>query len=125
MSIAVSIGDRFKGPERPTQVRWLIFALACAVSWLLYLHRYSWGVIRPSLLAENPGLTDASLGWLDAVFNATYAIGQVPGGLAGDWLGPRAVLSVAILCWSGCVVWLCWAQSFWQVLGVRSAFGLA
>ena len=31
--------------ERPTQVRWLIFALACATSWLLYLHRYAWGVI--------------------------------------------------------------------------------
>ena len=58
-------------PERPTRVRWLIFTLACAVSWLLYLHRYAWGVIRPSLKAENPDLTDMELGWLDALFNAT------------------------------------------------------
>ena len=35
--------------ERPTRVRWLIFGLACAVSWLLYLHRYAWGVIRPAI----------------------------------------------------------------------------
>ena len=33
--------------QRPTQVRWLIFGLACAVSWLLYLHRYAWGAIKP------------------------------------------------------------------------------
>jgi hypothetical protein len=46
---------------QPTQVRWLIFGLACAVSWLLYLHRYSWGVIRPALKREFPELTDTQL----------------------------------------------------------------
>jgi hypothetical protein len=34
--------------DRPTRVRWIIFALACAASWLLYLHRYAWGVMKPS-----------------------------------------------------------------------------
>src|SRR5438128_1626670 len=32
--------------SRPTRVRWLIFLVAGAASWLLYLHRYSWGVIK-------------------------------------------------------------------------------
>src|SRR5262249_12586391 len=50
---------------RPTRVRWLIFVLLCAASWLLYLHRYTWGVIKPALRAENPGLTDTEVGWLD------------------------------------------------------------
>ena len=54
---------------RPTQVRWLIFSLAGAVSWLLYLHRYSWGVIKPAFRRENPGLTDTEVGWLDSAFN--------------------------------------------------------
>src|SRR5262249_3596703 len=72
---------------RPTRVRWLVFALACAASWLLYLHRYAWGVVRPSLKAEDPELTDLDLGWLDSLFNLTYALGQVPGGLAGDLRG--------------------------------------
>jgi hypothetical protein len=39
-------------PASPTRIRWLIFSLACATSWLLYLHRYAWGVIKPSLKAE-------------------------------------------------------------------------
>ena len=41
--------------ERPRQVRWLIFVLACAVSWLLYLQRYAWGVIKPEIKEEYPG----------------------------------------------------------------------
>jgi sugar phosphate permease len=105
-------------------VRWLIFALACAVSWLLYLHRYSWGVVRPALKAEYD-LSDWQLGWLDALFNATYALGQVPGGLAGDLLGPRAVLPLLIVGWSGCVAALACASGFWSLAGLRAAFGLA
>jgi ACS family glucarate transporter-like MFS transporter len=117
--------DTAPTPVRPTQTRWLIFILACATSWLLYLHRYAWGVIRPSLKAENPDLTDQQLGWLDAMFNLTYAIGQVPGGLAGDLGGPRVVLSLLILLWSGCVAWLTAGRSFLQLAGIRAAFGLA
>src|SRR5437588_833661 len=85
---------------RPTQVRWLIFVLICAASWLLYLHRYAWGVIKPAFRAENPNLTDTELGWLDSAFLATYAFGQAPGGLVGDVFGTRAVFVVIILLWS-------------------------
>src|SRR5262249_50780164 len=38
--------------ERPTPVRWLVGGLACATSWLLYLHCHSWGVIRPKIRAR-------------------------------------------------------------------------
>ena len=75
------------GAERPTRVRWVIFILACAVSWLLYLHRYSWGLIKPAFLAENPDISPTEVGWLDSAFMAAYALGQVPGGLAGDLFG--------------------------------------
>jgi sugar phosphate permease len=111
--------------QRPTRIRWLIFVLSCWVSWLLYLHRYSWGVIRPSLKAEYPQLTDVQLGWLDSAFMATYGLGQVPGGLAGDLLGPGAVLVVSILSWSACVAWLPWAPGFWPLAWARSVFGAA
>src|ERR1700722_9550454 len=86
--------------SRPTQVRWLIFVLACTTSALLYLHRYSWGVIKPDLKKEYPALTDTQLGWLDSAFNATYAFGQVPAGLASDLLGPRSILSGSVLLWT-------------------------
>src|SRR6476469_7843308 len=87
-------------PMKPTAVRWLVFVLGCAVSWLLYLHRYAWGVVKPAIKHEFPSLTDVQMGWLDSAFNASYALGQVPGGMAGDRFGPRAVLSLLILLWS-------------------------
>jgi sugar phosphate permease len=110
--------------QRPTAVRRWIFVLACATSWLLYLHRYSWGVIKPALKKEHPELTDVQLGWLDSAFNATYALGQVPGGLAGDLFGPRAVLALFILGWSLCLAALAGAAGFWMIAAVRGAFGL-
>jgi MFS transporter, ACS family, glucarate transporter len=105
--------------------RRLVFALACAASWLLYLHRYAWGVLKPELRRINPNLTDTDLGWLDSAFNATYALGQVPGGLLGDLLGPRFVLSGLILLWALATYAVAWTVGFWPLLGVRAALGFA
>ena len=117
--------DKPSGDERPTQVRWLIFVLACSVSWWLYLHRYAWGVIKPSLKSEYPQLSDVDLGYLDSLFSLTYAIGQVPGGLAGDVFGPRGVLSLLIVLWSATVIGLGWATSLIGLGTMRGLFGLA
>ena len=46
--------------ERPTLVRWLMFALACGASWFLYLHRYTWNVIAP-YLEQDFGLSKTEL----------------------------------------------------------------
>jgi sugar phosphate permease len=114
-----------QGGERPTRVRWAVFALACAVSWLLYLHRYAWGVLKPAFRAEYPELDDVQIGLLDGAFNVTYALGQVPGGLAGDVFGPRAILAGIILMWSVAVAGVAWTGGFWRLYGVRATFGLA
>src|SRR5687767_6146387 len=104
---------------RPTRTRWVIFALACAISWLLYLHRYAWAVISPYVIKENPQWTAEEIGWLDSAFMLTYALGQVPGGRAGDILGPRSVLSVMIVAWSLCLAGFAWVGGFWPFAGMR------
>lgn len=111
-------------PARPTRVRWIIFSLACATSWLLYLHRYSWGVIKPAIARENPDITPTEMGWLDAAFQATYALGQVPGGMAGDIFGPRSILAGIILLWSLAGAGVAWTTGFWRLFAVRGVFGL-
>ncbi len=111
--------------QRPTRVRWVIFVLACAASWLLYLHRYAWGVMKPSFHAENPELDDIAIGWLDSAFQAAYALGQVPGGMAGDRFGPRAMLSLLTLCGSLAVAGVAFVGGFWPFAGTRAVFGLA
>lgn len=110
--------------SRPTQVRWLIFFLACSASFLLYLHRYSWGVIKPNIKQEYPELTDTQMGWLDSAFNATYGFGQVPGGLASDLLGPRAILTGSMLLWTLMVAATALVHGFWLLVVVRGVFGL-
>jgi sugar phosphate permease len=114
------------GPDqRPTRVRWLIFVLACAASWLLYLHRYSWGVIRPTFLREHPEITPTQAGWLDGAFMPAYAVGQVPGGFLGDYFGARTVLALVILLWTALVPGVAWTGSLPRLFGLRSASGLA
>ena len=63
--------------ERPTRVRWLVFALACGASWFLYLHRYTWNLIRPELAREF-GLSNTQLEALFSAFNISYAAGHMP-----------------------------------------------
>ena len=38
--------------QRPTNVRWVVLALACLTSGMLYVHRYSWGVIKKEIKQE-------------------------------------------------------------------------
>jgi sugar phosphate permease len=116
--------DFLRRDAAPTRGRWLVFALIGSASWLLYLHRYAWGVVKPAFRAENPDLTDTEVGWLDSAFLATYGVGQVPGGLAGDLLGPRAVLALSVLGWSLTVAALAWTSGFWLLFSVRAAFGV-
>ena len=64
--MSISPSDSLAGPvgEKPTRVRWLMFALACDTSFVLYLHRYSWGFIKADTRDEF-GWSEVQLGWLD------------------------------------------------------------
>ena len=57
--------------ERPTNRRWVMFALACGSSWFLYLHRYSWTIIRP-MLQEEYDFSHTTLQTLHACFSFSY-----------------------------------------------------
>jgi sugar phosphate permease len=92
---------------------------------LLYLHRYTWGVLKPALKEDYPGLSDVKLGYLDSLFSLTYAVGQVPGGMTGDLLGPRRVLSLLIVLWSAAVAGLAGMTSLTGLGTMRGLFGLA
>jgi sugar phosphate permease len=111
--------------NRPTRVRWLIFGLACTASWLLYVHRYSWGILKPAFRDDYPQFTNEDVGWLDSAFLITYAIGQMPGGMAGDRFGPRATVGIMVFAWSLASVAVAWVSGFWPLVGARAAFGLA
>ncbi|MCA9049409.1 MAG: MFS transporter, partial [Planctomycetaceae bacterium] len=93
------------GPDRASRVRWLVFALACGTSFLLYLHRYSWNIIGPNLQTEL-SLSNTESAFLFSLFYYTYASGQIPSGVLIDRFGPHRFLSVIIGAWSLALVGL-------------------
>lgn len=86
----------------PTNVRWSVFSLAFSISALLYLHRYVFAFIKPTL-AEEYKLSNTQLGQLDSAFSVCYAGFQFPLGIAADVLGVHLVLTGLIVLW--CAQW--------------------
>jgi MFS transporter, ACS family, glucarate transporter len=109
--------------QRPTNVRWGIFALACSTSWLLYFHRYTFALIKPDL-KEEWELGSDDLGFLDSVFFLSYSGFQIPLGIAGDVVGVRLVLTLLIVVWSAGLALEALAPSSKVMAGALAVFGL-
>jgi MFS family permease len=84
--------------EKPTNIRWAIFGLACGTSWLLYLHRYVFALIKPTLIDEW-SMSKTELGLLDSAFSISSTVFQFPLGIAADAAGVRLVLTGLIVLW--------------------------
>ncbi len=110
--------------QRPTQVRWLILAMACGASWFLYLHRYTFNFIRPQLEKEY-GFNNTQLDSIFTAFNVSYAVGQIPGGVVCDFFGPHLFLGIIIALWSLLLPAVGLTGSFSGLSGIRLAFGAA
>jgi sugar phosphate permease len=109
-------------PDKPTNVRWAIFGLACGASWLLYLHRYTFALIKPALVEEWK-LDKVQLGLLDSAFSLTSTGFQFPLGVTADVLGVRIVLTGLILLWCVGLGMHAWAPSPNQLWYARALFG--
>jgi len=110
-------------PTRPTNVRWTVFALCGTTSWLLYLHRYSFALIKPELVREW-GVGATELGLLDSAFSTSYMIFQFPTGVLADLTGARLVLTVLVLIWSVAIALHAWAPGMFGLWWARSLLGL-
>jgi len=107
-----------------TNVRWQVFGLSCATSWMLYVHRYVFALAMPSL-AEEWDVSKTSLGGLSSAFYATYLFFQIPSGLLADFAGPHLFLGGIIIAWSAVLALHAWAPDQNAMLGVRMLFGTA
>jgi MFS transporter, ACS family, glucarate transporter len=124
-------GDPFSAPadtsrpgDTPTNRRWVMFGLAAGTSFMLYLHRYTWVMVRPELKAEF-GFSEQQLGGLYTLFNVTYALGQIPGGIVCDLFGPHMFLGIIIAAWSLAMPAVGMTGSLTGLGASRLAFGAA
>ncbi len=83
-------------PRVPVRVR--ILALIFALSFVNYLLRNNMSVAIESIQREFH-FSEQDVGWILGSFNFSYAVFQIPGGLFGDWLGPRRGLTIIALGW--------------------------
>jgi MFS transporter, ACS family, glucarate transporter len=122
---ADNAGEREGGEpaiSRPTRIRWLTFSLACAASFVLYLHRYSWNVIGPQLQSDLH-LSNTQIGLLFSLFYYTYAGGQIPSGIIIDRFGPHRFLSIIIAAWSFALVAIAQTSNLILLGAARLLFG--
>ena len=59
-------------PMRPTKIHQMVLVLAAAISLVLYLHRYTWNIIRPELAREY-GFSNTELAQIFTSFQFSYA----------------------------------------------------
>lgn len=101
-------------PLRPTNVRWTVFSLAFATSALLYLHRYVFGFIKPTL-AREWGLSNTELGAMDSAFSVCYTLFQFPFAIVADALGVHVVMTTLMIVWTSGLALMAWAPSaYWM-----------
>jgi ACS family glucarate transporter-like MFS transporter len=110
-------------PGNPTHFRWVIFSLACGTSWLLYLHRYTFALIKPKLV-DQWDLSKVELGLLDSAFSLTSTGFQFPLGFLADACGVRIVLTCLILVWCLGLGLHAWAPSPRYLWLARATLGL-
>ena len=83
----------------PTSVRWRILLLMALASFISYVLRYNVSTAAPSMMSDL-ALTEIQWGWVLAAFTAGYAVFQLPGGILGDRLGPRRMLTIIAILWA-------------------------
>ncbi len=84
--------------RRPVPVRYRILGVLFVLSFVNYFLRNNLSVAVPSIRQEF-GFSSAELGWILGSFNLSYALLQIPGGLFGQWLGPRRALTIIAVSW--------------------------
>src|SRR5688572_28847956 len=110
--------------NHPTNVRWLVFTLGCGISFTVYLHRYTFALIKPEL-QRRFDLDLIELGALDSAFSISYMVFQFPAGVLADVIGAHLFLSSTVLLWSLALGMHAWAPSVAMLTYARVIFGAA
>jgi MFS transporter, ACS family, glucarate transporter len=100
----------------------LVVGAATLLNLVSYVDRSCISVAAPSIRREFH-LTPAQLGVVFSSFFLSYAMLQVPWGIAADRFGPRGIVALAILAWSTFTALTGVAASFVILVSVRFAFG--
>ena len=104
--------------------RWLILAVAWAAFLMSFADRLAWASAA-SAVSASLGLPLAALGVFVTAFYVGYVLSNLLAGFAGDWFGPRATLTVSLLCLGAATFGFGSVQSMAAGLALQAVMGLS
>jgi ACS family glucarate transporter-like MFS transporter len=106
-----------------TRTRWAVLWFLVFISVVRSMDAVNFSVAAKQIMPEY-GFSNVQMGMLYTVFTAGYALFHIPGGWLGDTVGPRRVLTLAILWWSVFTALTAVAGEWWlaSVFGPLSSF---
>ena len=104
--------------------RWLILAIAWAAFLMSFADRLAWASAA-SAVSASLGLPLAALGVFVTAFYVGYVLSNLLAGFAGDWFGPRATLTVSLLCLGAATFGFGSVRSMAAGLALQAAMGLS
>src|SRR5581483_4717581 len=90
---------RNKEGSMETRTRWAVLWFLVLISVVRSMDAVNFSVAAKLVMPEY-GLSNVQMGLLYTVFTAGYALFHVPGGWLGDAVGPRRMLTLAVVWWS-------------------------
>jgi len=103
--------------------RYRVLALLCSLTTLTYLDRICISIVGVRIKSEF-GLNNEQFGWVLASFALAYALFEIPSGILGDRIGPRAVFIRIVLWWSFFTAVTGLVNGLIMLLIVRFLFGM-
>jgi ACS family glucarate transporter-like MFS transporter len=102
-------------------VRLRVLGVLLALSFVNYLLRNNLSVAAASIQTEYR-FNNEQLSWIFFAFNLAYTVFQIPGGMFGEWLGPRRLLAGCALAWGVVTLASGWAPGL--ALSAGGALGI-
>ena len=103
--------------------RYRILAILCALTTLTYLDRICISILGVRIKNEF-GLSNEQFGWVLAAFALAYALFEIPAGVLGDRIGPKAVFIRIVLAWSLFTAFTGLATGLISLMIIRFLFGI-
>lgn len=108
--------------EMPTKRRWFMLFLLCLVIGINYLDRGNLAVAAP-VMQKELGLSPATMGILFSAFAWSYAFCLPFAGALLDKIGPRILMTIALVGWSAATFAMGLVSQLWNLTAVRLGLG--
>lgn len=103
--------------------RYRVLVLLCSLATLTYLDRICISIVGVRVKTDLD-LSNTQFGWVLASFALAYALFEIPSGVLGDRIGPRAVFIRIVIWWSIFTIFTGFATGLVSLIIIRFLFGM-